>query len=158
MVVAVLVLRENTGLLTSPRSAAEKKAPAPAETVSADANQMVIRAGRGGHFLVEASIGTRDIEFMVDTGASMVTLSQSDAETLGYYVHQLDYSGRAHTANGVARFARITIDEIAIGDMVVNDVPAAVMEKPMRQSLLGMTFLRKLAGFEVKGDRLFLRW
>lgn len=123
-----------------------------------EANQMVIEAAPDGHFMVSARIGGRDVEFVVDTGASMVALSPGHAERLGYAIHQLDFAGRAQTPNGIARFAPIVLEEIAIGEIVVRDVPAAVLEKPMEKSLLGMTFLRRLAGFEVKGDRLILRW
>ena len=124
----------------------------------AQANQLVIEAGPAGHFMVNASISGREIAFVIDTGASMVALSPGHAEQLGYAIHQLDYAGRAQTPNGVARFAPIVIDEITVGDIVMRDVSAAVLEQPMEKSLLGMTFLRRLAGFEVKGDRLILRW
>jgi aspartyl protease family protein len=124
----------------------------------ADSNQMVIKAGSHGHFFVDARIRNRQLRFLVDTGASFVTLSQPDAERLGFAVHQLEYSGTSHTANGTARFAPIVIEEITIGDIVVRNVQASVIDSPMEGSLLGMTFLRKLAGFEVRNDQLILRW
>jgi aspartyl protease family protein len=156
MAVAAIALRENSG--ESPPVPKPAGPAMPDRTATASANELVVRADGNGHFLVSATVGPRDIEFMVDTGASMVALSPQDAEAIGFFVHQLDYSGKAETANGVARFAPVVIEEIAVGDIVVRNVPAAVVETPMRRSLLGMTFLRKLAGFEVRGDRLILRW
>jgi aspartyl protease family protein len=172
MVFAFVLLKDNLGMLTaavesyrdeqtqtpSPQHASRTQ-PAPArEYVSSDGGQMVIEGGDGGHFHLIAEIGGREIEFLVDTGASMVALSEEDAETIGLPIYQLDYTGQANTANGVARFAPVTIDEMAIGDHVVRNVQGAVIEGHSGNSLLGMTFLRKLSGFEVKDNRLFLRW
>jgi len=95
---------------------------------------------------------------LVDTGASMVALSEADADTIGLPIHQLDYSGRVNTANGIGRVAPVMIDEITIGDNVISNVRGVVIEGHTGNLLLGMTFLRKLAGFEIKNNRLFLRW
>jgi aspartyl protease family protein len=121
-------------------------------------DQMVVDAGPGGHFFVKADIDGNEVGFLVDTGASMVALSSTDAEQMGYSLSQLEFTGRANTANGIARFAPIMLSQIAIGDIVVNDVQAVIMEGPMSKSLLGMTFLRKLEGFEIKNDQLIMRW
>jgi len=165
-VAVVVLLRDYTTVLhptgggnAAPTTvAARSPATAPLPERAAQANQMVIQAGPHGHFFVEAQIRSRNIRFLVDTGASFVTLSQDDAERLGYAIHQLDYSGISNTANGMARFAPVVIDEIAIGDFVVRDVQASVIDSPMEGSLLGMAFLRKLPGFEVRHDRLILKW
>ena len=125
---------------------------------SADSSELVIEADHWGQFSVDADIGGREIRLLVDTGAYSVALSQDHADTLGYPIHQLEYSGYTNTANGVARTAPIIIDEITIGDNVVRDVPGIIVDSPMKMSLLGMTFLRKLSSYEVKGDQLFLRW
>jgi aspartyl protease family protein len=168
MVVAVVLLRDNLEQLTgavqhvrilqtpSPERAAG--AASAEDYASADGDQLVVEAGAWGHFHVVAEIGGREIGFLVDTGASVVALSEEDAETIGYAIHQLDYSGQANTANGVARLAPIMIDEITIGDNVITNVQGAVIEGHTGKSLLGMTFLRKLAGFQVRNNRLFLRW
>ena len=121
-------------------------------------DEMVVQAGHGGHFYVKADIDGNDVGFMVDTGASMVALSRADAENLGYSARDLNYTGRANTANGVARFAPVVLSQISIGDITIHDVQAVVMESPMNMSLLGMTFLRRLEGFEIKDDQLIMRW
>ena len=76
----------------------------------------------------------------------------------GYAVYQLDYAGRAKAANGTVRLAAVVLDEIAIGDIVVKNVPAAVIEEPVDVSLLGLSFLSRLDGFEVKDGLIILRW
>lgn len=168
LTVAVVILLRDYGTVLNPTGGGSvapttvaSRTPAAAPRVPqqpARPNQLVIKAGPHGHFFVEAQIRSRNIRFLVDTGASFVTLSQDDAERLGYAVHQLDYSGTSNTANGIARFAPVVIDEIAIGDIVVRDVQASVIDSPMEGSLLGMAFLRKLAGFEVSQDHLILKW
>lgn len=128
------------------------------EETASQNGTLIIEAGPGGHYFVDAEIDGREIGFLVDTGATMIALTQTDAETIGYPIHQLDYSGRANTANGVARFAPIMIEEIVIGDNIIRNVRGVIIDAPMQKSLLGMTFLRKLSGFEVKGGKLILRW
>lgn len=136
----------------------EPEPPEKKEIEPSTPDEMVIKAGPGGHFYVKADIDGNDVGFMVDTGASMVALSLADAENLGYSANELNYTGRANTANGVARFAPVVLSQIAIGDIVIHDVQAVVMEVPMNISLLGMTFLRRLQGFEIKDDHLIMRW
>jgi aspartyl protease family protein len=53
--------------------------------------------------------------------------------------------------------ARVTLDEIKIGDIDIRDVPASVSRGNSNMSLLGMTFLNRIGSIEVKGDRLILR-
>ena len=168
MFVAFLLLEDNMGLLKTAIQNSRSQQSAPRDTAapaqpeadrpSADGSQLVIEAGEWGHFHLDAEISGRQISFMVDTGASMVALSQTDADTIGYPIHQLDYSVQVKTANGNARAAPVTIDEIIVGDHVISNVRGVVMEGYTGPSLLGMTFLRKLAGFEVKNNRLYLRW
>ena len=49
------------------------------------------------------------------------------------------------------------LDELALGDIAVRDVTAAVIDAPLGTSLLGMSFLRRLAGFSVENGKLILR-
>jgi len=95
---------------------------------------------------------------LVDTGASMVALSEADADTIGLPIHQLNYSGRVNPANGIARVAPVMIDEITIGGKMISNVRGVVTEGHTGNLLLGMTLLRKLAGFEIKNNRLFFSW
>ena len=62
------------------------------------------------------------------------------------------------TANGRARAAPVTLDRIAIGGIVERAVPALIAQPgQLRVNLLGMSFLNRLEGWEVRGDRLILR-
>lgn len=134
-------------------------APKPSRTAaySTGGETLVIPPGRGGHYAVDAQINGREIGMLVDTGATLVALSREDAEEIGIAAFQLDYSGRVATANGTARAARVILDEIALGDIVVRDVSAVVIDAPLATSLLGMSFLSRLGGFTVKDGKLILR-
>lgn len=121
-------------------------------------DQLVLRASASGHFTLEASIDGTPIDFMVDTGATTVVLSPADAARVGLHPDSLDYNAVFETGNGRAPVALVTLDRLSIGSLDLYDVPAAVITKPMSMSLLGMSALERLDGYEVDGDRMVLRW
>jgi aspartyl protease family protein len=129
-----------------------------AETSDAAGAGVVIEAGRGGHFAVNAVVNGKPVALIVDTGASAVILTPEDAKTAGIDVAQLDYTVMVSTANGPARAAAFTLDEIAVGSIRRRNI-GALMTEPgkLDESLLGMTFLRTLRSFEMRGHRLVLR-
>ncbi|MEX0809593.1 MAG: TIGR02281 family clan AA aspartic protease [Dongiaceae bacterium] len=109
-----------------------------------------------GHFHVDAEVEGVLIRFLVDTGASEVVLSQADAGRLGFDIAALEYTQRYNTANGIVWGAPVRLREMRLGDVMVEDVRASVNSGEMDGSLLGMSFLSKLSGFSVEGDRLIL--
>ena len=119
---------------------------------------VTVRADGRGHFLVEPVIDGRRIRMLVDTGASAVALSHEDAVSAGIRVAPGDFTISVNTANGVTQAAPVRIAEIQIGDITVRGVQAMVA-KPgaLNVSLLGMTFLKRLGGFEIAQGRLTLR-
>jgi aspartyl protease family protein len=118
----------------------------------------VIDAGAGGHFLVEAVVNGAPVTFLVDTGASDVVLTMVDAKRLGFRPENLRFTQRFASANGEVRGAPVVLREIRIGQFSVFDMPASVNEAPLRISLLGMSFLKRLHGYGVEDGRLILRW
>lgn len=129
----------------------------PSRPVATGTGEVELRAGSDGHFLVTAEVNGQPVDFLVDTGASDIVLSPADAQRLGYPLENLSFTRQYATANGFGRGAPIRLDSLAVGPIVFNDVPASVNEAPMAESLLGMTFLRRLQSYEVRGDRLILR-
>jgi len=115
------------------------------------------RAGADGHFHVEARINGTRLRLLVDTGASQVVLSPADARRLGFNPADLDFRHVSETANGPVTGAPVTLREVAVGSVRLADVAASVNGAVMSESLLGMSFLSRLSGFEVSGDRLTLR-
>ena len=118
---------------------------------------VTFRAGQDGHFHVEARINGTRLRMLVDTGASQVVLSPADARRLGIDTASLDFRHLSETANGPVSGAPVTLREITVGSVRLTDVVASVNGAEMSESLLGMTFLSRLSGFEVSGDRLTLR-
>ena len=121
-----------------------------------DENTMSFRASSNGHFMVDVLVDGKPIQFMVDSGASDVTLSLRDAERLGLDRAALKFDRTYQTANGVVRGAPVRLKKVEIGPIAVDDVRASVNEAPMGTSLLGMSFLSRLASWRVEGDRLTL--
>ncbi len=113
--------------------------------------------GSDGHFHVNAQVDGKYVEFLVDTGASDVVLTDFDARRLGIDMRALNYNRPYHTANGIIYAAQITLDEVSVGTVSVRNVRASVNPGQMEQSLLGMSFLTRLSSFEVSGKRLRLR-
>jgi len=146
-----------TKFMTRPSPAAAASAPA-RPAVRAAANEADFRRARDGHFYVDADVNGARVHFLVDTGATVVVLSADDARAAGIRTSPADFNQRASTANGVARMAAVTLREVGVQQLSLYDVPAAVMEQPMPVSLLGMSFLSRLQGYETRDDELILRW
>lgn len=117
-----------------------------------------LSARRNGHFVTEADINGHTTEVMVDTGASFVALPYKDAEEVGIYLDDSDFAYRVSTANGVARVAKVKLDEVNIGGISVRDVDAVVSEPGrLGVTLLGMSFLGRLEAVELKSGKLVLK-
>jgi aspartyl protease family protein len=126
---------------------AAKAAPEPANS-----RTMVIKAGDGGHFAVEARVDGRRIDFMVDTGASHIALRESDAARLGIHPTPRDYNIRMSTANGEGRAARVELRMVEVGNIIVRDLPALVVpDNALNVNLLGMSFLSRVRWTHEKG-------
>lgn len=129
----------------------------PQHGIAAADGSVSFRAGQDGHFHIEARIDGAPIRFLVDTGASQIVLSPADARRLGFDLDRLSFTQLTETANGLGRSAPVILREVTVGGLRVADVPASVNQAKMSESLLGMSFLRRIGGFEVSGDRLTLR-
>jgi aspartyl protease family protein len=104
--------------------------------------EIVLTAGRNGHFRTLGQINGKSVEFFVDTGASVVSLGQAEADRLG-----IDYKsgkpGMARTANGDVPIRLITLNSVRIGDVEVANVEAAVHPNSFGIVLLGNSFLTR---------------
>jgi aspartyl protease family protein len=123
----------------------------------ATANTLVYPANEQGHVIVEGEINGASMRLLVDTGASLVTLTPEDARAAGISGGDLVFNHRVSTANGSARMAQATLREVRIGQLSVYDVPAAVLEN-LNISLLGMSFLARLQSYEMRDGKLTISW
>lgn len=120
--------------------------------------EVTLRKAQDGHFYAAASINGQKTRLMIDTGASTVVLSAKTAGDVGIAVDKLSYVVPVSTANGRTMTARTTLDSIQIGQIRVNRVSALVARPgDLDVSLLGMSFLGRLEGFEVAGGRMVMR-
>ena len=118
---------------------------------------LVYRADRRGHFSLTATVNGAPIRVVVDTGASLVALTLDDARAAGIGRSELLFNQVTQTANGRVRFAPVMLREIRIEQLSIENVPAAVIEN-LDQSLLGMSFLKRLKSFEMREGALTISW
>lgn len=104
---------------------------------------VALSADGRGHFFAQGSVNGGVTRFMVDTGATYVSLSGAEARRLGID-YQKGARGMMSTANGAVPAYRITLNTVKIGDVSVNQVEASVHEAPMEITLLGMSFLNRV--------------
>jgi aspartyl protease family protein len=115
---------------------------------------ITLMADRGGHFQVEGSVDGRRMEFLVDTGATVVALRARDAAKLGIHPSPRDYTARTSTANGVIAVAPVRLPSLEIRGIRVFDVQAVVIpDEALGANLLGMSFLSRVK-FQMANGRL----
>ena len=129
----------------------------PARPMVNAAGEVELRAADDGHFHADARIDGTKVRFLVDTGATTIALAPGDAERIGFDLAALNYNQPINTANGRAFAARVRLDTVDLGGIVVSDVTATIHQDGLSQSLLGMSFLDRLSGFERRGSTLVLK-
>lgn len=115
-----------------------------------------LRAREGGHFFVEAEVNGVPVNFMIDTGASDVTLSKEDAQRAGLSPETLSYTRQYSTANGIIGGAPVRLSVLQIGPLRLHDFPASVNGGQLDTSLLGMEALNALGGFHIQDDTMVI--
>ncbi len=126
----------------------------PAKGTQTGPASIAFSAEADGHYHVYGSVDGTAIRFLVDSGASDIVLSPSDARTLGMDPLYLDCTMIAQTANGTVRGAPVRLKTLKVGPIVMHDMPATVNEAEMSFSLLGMEFLRRLKSWGVQNGKL----
>jgi len=107
-------------------------------------NRIVLPVSSGGHFMTQGAINGRAVTFLVDTGATNVSMSAADAQRIG-----LDFTKgqpvRMNTANGLAQGYRIRLNSVRVGDVEIYDVEAIVSQESMPFILLGNSFISRFS-------------
>ena len=110
--------------------------------------QIVLAAGSGGHFMTGGAINGKAVRFLVDTGATYVSMGANEAERLG-----IDYRGgrrgMARTGNGIVATYTVLLASVRVGDVLVYNVEASIGQAPMEYVLLGNSFLGR---FQMKRE------
>ena len=131
----------------------------PLSITDADGRSTVMLERRPhGHFDVRGSIDGTAVDFLVDTGATSTVLAYEDARRAGFNLDALSFSIPVSTANGRTNAASLRGVDIGIGGIERrNQTVLVAAEDALEQSLLGMSFISTLSGFDMRGDRLILR-
>lgn len=128
----------------------------PQQAVFADQGKIVVPRSPDGHYYIDAQVNGAPVQFVLDTGASMLVLTQDDARGAGLDPDNLTFTGRAMTANGEVRTAPVRLDRVTIGPATDENITAVVNSGEMAQSLLGMTYLQRWGKIEIAGGELTL--
>ena len=113
-----------------------------------------LQQNRQGHYVTQGKINGYDVIFLLDTGATNVSIPSHIAEQLNLKSFG---SHIAQTANGSVRVYQTKLDQLNIGNLFLHDVSASI--NPGMQSneiLLGMSALKKVE-FSQSGKQLILR-
>lgn len=114
----------------------------PGAPEAGDRRRIVLHAGSNGHFRTQGQINGRTVNFIVDTGASVVSMSVTDAEAIGLR-YQSGQTVQVSTANGVTVGWRLKLATVRLGSLDVYDVDALVTPAPMPYILLGNSYLTR---------------
>lgn len=105
--------------------------------------KITLTADARGHFYTTGTINGASIRFIVDTGATMISLGASDARRLG-----LDFNrgqkGYSQTANGQAVVSKVKLDTVTIAGITLHQIDALIHQTDMPIALLGMSFLNRM--------------
>lgn len=105
--------------------------------------KIVLTADSRGHFETVGTVNGTSVRFLVDTGATMISLGASDARRIG-----LDFNsgqrGISQTANGQVQVSRVKLDTVRIGEVTLHGIEATIHQNDMPIALLGMSFLNRM--------------
>ncbi|WP_367714545.1 TIGR02281 family clan AA aspartic protease [Nitratireductor sp. GISD-1A_MAKvit] len=120
--------------------------------------RVMVERAINGHFEIIAHVNGKAVRMLIDTGASSIVLSASDARSAGFVTETLDYRIPVSTANGSTFVAREEASEVRIGSIFRHEIPVYIARPgSLQQSLLGMSFINTLSAFELRGDRVILQ-
>jgi aspartyl protease family protein len=117
---------------------------------------VTLRKSADGHFHARVTINGKDIDMLVDTGATDIALDPEDAKRVGIDTESLRFNIPVSTANGLSSVAGIELEAVKLGAITRANVPATVMRASGGVSLLGMGFLGELSEVKAQGDTLTL--
>ena len=118
--------------------------------------ETVLQRRPDGHFYADATVDSYRTRFLVDTGASMIALTRADAEAIGLYWTDGDLVAVGRGASGTVYGVPVTLDRVELGGFEATGVDAAIIPEGLDVSLLGQSFLSKLPGVRIDGDRMII--
>ncbi len=112
---------------------------------------------RDGHYWAATEVDGHWIHCLVDTGATTMALTETDATRLGLHPASLHYTLAVNTAAGQTWAAPVELARVSVAGAPVDHVAAMVVKSGLTSSLLGMSYLGRLSKFEATPTTLILR-
>lgn len=119
-------------------------------------NSLEIRKSVDNHFYLALKINDKNVLFLIDTGATTTSLTMNDAKRVGIDTSKLVFNQIVSTANGKTFNASAEIKNIQIGNYTIDSMWVLVSKDLDGNSLLGMNFLNRLRGYDIRQDRMIL--
>ena len=107
------------------------------------AGKVILTADGRGHFLTNGTVNGVSVRFLVDTGATLISLGASDAKRIGIDARKGE-PGVSSTANGQVQVSLVKLDTVRLGNVSLNNVDAVVHQNDLPVALLGMSFLNRM--------------
>ncbi|RVC62715.1 MULTISPECIES: TIGR02281 family clan AA aspartic protease [unclassified Mesorhizobium] len=119
--------------------------------------KVVVNADARGHFSSAFKVNGRQVDGMIDTGATLVAINTSTARRVGISLSPSDFIHEVNTANGSIKAAVVTVDRLQIGKISVDNIQAVVLDdRALQTNLIGMSFLQRLQKYQVENGALLL--
>lgn len=112
--------------------------------------------GPGGHFHTRALVNGQPVEFIVDTGATTIALTEADARRIGVNFDPADFQVVGSGASGPVRGQQVMIDSVSLDGKEVRTLRGAVLEG-LDVSLLGQAYLSRITSVTISGEEMVLR-
>ena len=144
----------------------EQSAPAPATLTAADLPALREQTGPGddivltregdGHFYADVQLDMVPTRMLVDTGASMIALTEADAIAAGLYWDEAELATVAQGASGAVRGVYVTLPRVSLGGVEMTNAQAVVIPEGLPVSLLGQSFLAQVGKVSIEGNAMVL--
>jgi aspartyl protease family protein len=135
----------------------EHKADAAAvEVVRQEPGPVVLPREADGHFYADVIVDAASSEMLVDTGATVIALTDEDANSMGIAWDQAQVRPVARGASGDVYGVPVLLDTVRIGDLEVRGVEAIVVPDGLDISLLGQSFLSRIGKVQIETGRMIL--
>lgn len=135
---------------------APKPAPVAVAAAAGQPKETLLKRADSGHFHVDGQVNGQTVDFIVDTGATAVTLSMEDARRIGIRFSESDFGPIGWGASGEVRGMMLTLDRVSIDGKEAHGVSAAIAQG-LGQSLLGQSYLSQISSVEMSGDYMRLQ-
>jgi aspartyl protease family protein len=141
----------------SPKSVAAPSTFDETPDTFAGGGEIVLTRAADGHYYAPGNADGAALRFLVDTGATVVALTERDAELLGHYLNPGELTVVGRGVSGEVKGKSIMIERLSVGDISADKVPAVIIPEGLPVSLLGQSFLSRIAHVTISDNRMTLK-